>query len=149
MLIRALHRTWMILALGMLAACGNSDSPEQQVRTVIDQMERAAENRDVGELTEHLSEDFGDSNGNGREEIARYLRGYFIANQSIQLLTRIEQLEFPADDEARAQVLVGMVSRDAAATNQWDLAADLQAFDIALRREDGAWKVIFARVIQK
>lgn len=149
MLTRALHRTWMIFALATLAACGSGDSPEQQVRAVIDQMETAAENRDVGELTEHLSESYSDANGNGPAEVARYLRGYFIANQSIHLLTRVEQLDFPTDDEARARVLVGMVGREAAATREWDLAADLHAFDISLRREDGAWKVIFARVMRK
>lgn len=147
--IRALHRPWMILVLATLAACGGADSPEQQVRAVIDQMELAAENRDVGELTDHLSENFSDSSGMGPEEAARYLRGYFIANQSIHLLTRIEQLEFPADDEARARVVVGMVGRDAAAANQWDLAADLHTFEIGLRHEDGAWKVIFTNLVQK
>lgn len=133
----------------MLAACGAGDSPEKQVRAVIDQMEMAAEKRDVGEFTEHLSANFSDSNGSGPAEVARYLHGYFIANQSIHLLTRIEQLEFPIGDEARARVLVGMVGREAAATRSWDLAADLHTFDIALRREDGAWKVIFARVMRK
>lgn len=143
-------RTFLTLAaLAALAGCGDADSPEQQVRAVIDQMELAAENRDVSELTEHLSEDYRDSNGRAAEEAGRYLRGYFIANQSIHLLTRIEQLEFPTDGEARAQVLVGMVGREAAATNQWDLAADLHTFKIALRREGDDWKVSFAEVIPK
>lgn len=139
----------MIPALGTLAACGGSDTPEQQVRAVIERMELAAEDRDVGKLTKHLSQSYSDSHGNGPDEVARYLRGYFIAHQSIHLLTRIEQLEFPTDEEARARVLVGMVGREAAATRQWDLAAELHTFDIALRREDGAWKVMFARVLRK
>lgn len=148
-LIRVLHRTWMIFALAVLAACGDAGSPEQQVRAVIDQMELAAENRDVSELTGHLSADYSDSSGRGAGELARYVRGYFIANQSIHLLTRIEQLEFPIEGEARAQVLVGMVGREAAATSQWDLAADLHTFNIALRREEGAWKVVFASIMRK
>jgi len=139
----------LILSLAVLAGCGDANSPEQQVRAVIEQMEAAAENRDVGDLTEHLSEDYRDSNGMGPEEVARYLRGYFIANQSIHLLTRIEQLEFPTDGEARAQVLVGMLGRDAAATNEWDLAADLHTFRIALRREADDWKVSFLEVMRK
>jgi hypothetical protein len=138
-----------LMALATLAACGDADSPEQQVRAVIEQMELAAENRDVGELGEHLSADFRDTNGRSAEEVARYLRGYFIANQSVHLLTRIEQLEFPTDGEARAQVLVGMVGREADAATQWDLAADLHTFKIALRREDDEWKVTFAEVMRK
>ena len=136
------------MTLAALAGCGEANSPDQQVRAVIEQMELAAENRDVGDLTEHLSEDYRDSNGMGPEEVARYLHGYFIAHPSIHLLTRIEQLEFPTDAEARAQVLVGMVGRDAAATHQWDLAADLHTFRIALRREADDWKVSFVEVMR-
>lgn len=149
---RAARSTWIFAALAALAACGNTNSPEQQVRAVIDQVEAAAESRDVGDLTAHISKDYQDSNGLGPEELARYLHGYFIANQSIHLVTRIEQIDFPTDDEARAQVLVGMVGREAAAPNQLDagdLAADLHTFKIALRREDGAWKINFSEVVRK
>lgn len=145
--IRTLHRSWTLIALAALAGCGGADSPEQQVRTVIGQMETAAENRDVSELTEHLSDDYRDSTGMGREEVARYLRGYFIANQSVHLLTRIEQLEFPVEGEARARVQVGMLGREAGdSDDRWDLAADLRTFKITLRREDEDWKVSFVEL---
>ena len=128
----------------MLAACGDANSPEQQVRAVIDEMEAAAEARDVGELVQHLSAEYRDSHGMSPDEATRYARGYFLANQSIHLLTRIEQIEFPLPDEARARVLVGMVGRDGNATGNWDLVADLYVFKLALRQEDGEWKVSFA-----
>jgi hypothetical protein len=135
-------------ALLALAGCGNANSPEQQVREVIGQLEAAVEARDVSALMEHISEDYRDPNGSGPQEASRYARGYFIANQSIHLLTRIETLEFPSDGEARAKVLVGMVGQDADNNaddaGKWDLAADLYQFKIALRREDGEWQVTFA-----
>ena len=132
-----------------LAGCGDADSPEQQVRDVIGQMELAAEARDVGDLMEHLSEDYRDPNGLGPQEAARYARGYFIANQSIHLLTRVEEIEFPTEGEARAKVLVGMVGRDADAAGKWDLAADLYEFNVALRRENEEWKVSFAEWLRR
>jgi hypothetical protein len=147
MIIRATWGIGIVFACAALAACGSADSPEQQVRAVIDQMELAAEKRDVGDLTEHLSEDYRDSNGRGPEEVARYLRGYFIANQSIHLLTRIEQLEFPTEGEARVRVVVGMLGR--ADADRWDLAAELRAFKVALRREQDDWKVSFVEVMPK
>lgn len=146
---RIVLRSLGFLTLATLAACSDKDSPEQQVRAVIEQMEQAAEARDVGDLKAHLSEEYRDANGMGAEEAARYARGYFIANQSIHLLTRIDELTFPTDGEARAQVLVGMVGRDAAAANEWDLAGELRTFKIALRREDGEWKVTFLEVMRK
>jgi hypothetical protein len=136
-------RVLLLTACLTLTACGDADSPEQQVRDVIDKMETAAEARDVSELVEHLSSEYRDANGMSPDEAARYARGYFIANQSIHLLTRVEQVEFPLPDEARARVLVGMVGRDADAAGKWDLAADLYEFKLALRQEDGEWKVTF------
>jgi predicted small lipoprotein YifL len=146
---RIVHRSLVFLALASVAACGDKASPEQQVRAVIEQMEQAAEDRDIGDLKAHLSADYQDANGMGADEAARYARGYFIANQSIHLLTRIEELTFPTDGEARAQVLVGMLGRDAAATDRWDLAGELRTFKIALRREQDEWKVTFLEVMRK
>lgn len=137
-------RVLLFVTLAALTACGDANSPEQQVRQVIDEMETAAESRDVGDLVRHLSAEYRDENGMSPGEAARYARGYFLANQSIHLLTRIEQIEFPLPDEARARVLVGMVGRDTDAAGDWDLVADLYEFKLALRQEDGQWKVSFA-----
>ncbi len=129
----------------MIAGCGERDSPEAQVRTVIDQMELAIEARDVGDVLELISEVYRDDHSRGRDDLRRLARGYFLANQSIHLLTRIEDLTFRAEDEARATVLVAMVGRDAAAESAWDLAGDLYRFEVAIVREDGDWKITWAR----
>jgi hypothetical protein len=129
--------------LVLLAGCSGDSTPEQQVRAVIDSMEQAAEARDVGELMEHVSASYRDAQGQDRAETSRYARGYFIANQSIHLLTRIESLEFPSPDEARVKLQVGMAGRgnDQGAAN---LSADLYDFEVALVLEDGEWKVSYA-----
>jgi hypothetical protein len=131
------------LALALLAGCADDASPEQQVRGVIESMERAAEARDVGDLMEHVSTAYRDAQGQDRAETSRYARGYFIANQSIHLLTRIESLEFPSPDEARVKLQVGMAGRgsDQGTAN---FGADLYDFDVAFVLEDGEWKVSYA-----
>ncbi len=131
------------VALVLLTACADSGSPEQQVRAVIESMEVAAEERDVGDLMEHVSANFRDAQGQDRTEASRYARGYFIANQSVHLLTRIESLEFPSPDEARVKVQVGMAGRGGEPGSS-SLNADLYDFDVALVREDGEWKVSYA-----
>lgn len=145
----SIHRTWagtaLALVAGVLGGCGDGDSPEQQVRDVIEAIEVAAESREVSDLMQHLSKNYRDGDGNGRDDASRYVRGYFIANQSIHLLTRVEEVQFLSSEEARANVLVGMVGREAAASGAWDLAADLYEFDVALARESGEWKVTYAR----
>jgi hypothetical protein len=131
------------IALALLAACTDEGSPEQQVRALIASMEQAAEARDVGELLDHVSDNYRDAQGQDRAEASRYARGYFVVNQSVHLLTRIESLEFPSPDEAQVKLQVGMAGRGAEAGGA-GLTADLYDFDIALVREDGEWKVSYA-----
>lgn len=131
------------IALALLAACVDESSPEQQVRAVIASMEQAAEARDAGELLDHVSDNYRDAQGQDRAEASRYARGYFVVNQSVHLLTRIESLEFPSPDEAQVKLQVGMAGRGAEAGGA-GLTADLYDFDVALVREDGEWKVSYA-----
>lgn len=133
--------SWVALAW-LLTACSDAASPEQQVRAVIDSMEVAAEARDVGDLMEHISDNYRDAQGQDRQQAALYARGYFISNQSVHLLTRVESLEFPAPDEARVKLQVGMAGRGEPGSG--GLSADLHDFDLVLVREGEEWKVSYA-----
>ena len=132
---------WLAIAL---VGCGTPDSPEVQVRAVIAAAELAAEARDVSAVMGLVSPDYADADGREVAELSRYLRGYFIANQSIHLLTRIESLEFPASDVAEVELTVAMVGRDAEAVSAWDLAADAQSLRLTLMEKGGAWRVTHA-----
>lgn len=124
-----------------LAGCGSADPPEVQVRAVIDAAEVAAEARDVSALMDLVSPDYKDTDGRQAEELSRYLRGYFIANQSIHLLTRVESIEFPATGVAEVALTVGMVGREAEGQSAWDLAADIYRIDLTLMDDEGDWRV--------
>ena len=143
-----MHRLRLVplcLLACLLAACGASDTPEQQIRNAIAEMETAAESRDVGDLMAHVAADYSDGAGHDAEAIRRYVHGYFIANQSIHLLTRVDSLIFPQPDEARATVTVGMVGREADAATAWNLAADLYEFEVVLIRRAETWQVTRAQ----
>jgi hypothetical protein len=141
----SLRISFLLSTALLITGCSRSDSPETQVRTAINGIEAAAEARDVGEVMAFVSPDFRDGYGRGPDELRRQLYGYFIANQSIHLLTRIDELDFPTADEARVKITVGMVGREAEASDAWDLAADVRDFEVTLRRQGGDWKVIHAR----
>jgi hypothetical protein len=133
-----------LLVLGaLLGGCGEPDSPEAQVRAVVQEAEDAAEARDASRLFDLIAPDYRDPRGFGADELRRYLHGWLIAHQSVRLLTRVESIEFPAEDLARLSVTVGMVGREAG-SEAWDLAADVYDFDVTLAREDGEWRVIRA-----
>ena len=90
-------------------------------------------------MRELIADDYRDGDGRGADEIRRYLHGYLIAHQSIHLITRIDAIELEGAEVASAQVTVGMLGRES--VSNWDLAADVQHFDLRLAREDGEWRV--------
>ena len=106
---------------------------------MIGNAETAAEARDLGALRDLIADDYRDADGRDADEIHRYIHGYLIAHQSIHLITRIDAIEIEGAEVARAQVSVGMLGRES--DSSWDLAADIQRFDLRLAREDGEWRV--------
>lgn len=135
----------VLLLTCAIAGCSDSDSPEAQIRKTIDAMEHAAEERSVSGVAEHISPQFRDANSRDANELSQYIRGFFVANQSIHLLTRVGTIEFPTNDEAQAQITVAMVGREGDEANAWNLAGEIYDFDVTFRREDDEWKVIYAK----
>jgi len=137
--------TGVALALLLAATgCGERDTPESRVRAIVAEGESAAESRDLARLIALVSPDFQDGRGGDREELKRYLRGYFVVHQSVHLLTRIEAVEFPYEDYARVRLTVGALGRESAAATAFDVAADVHDVALELRLEGDDWRVVRA-----
>ena len=134
----------ILAAAGVLGGCGPGGTPDAQVRGVIAAGEAAAERRDLAGILEHVSPAFRDRDGGDRDDLRQYLRGYLMTHQSVHLVTRIERVEFPYRDYARAEIKVGMLGRDATGTDSLELAADVQDVVLELQLEDDAWRVVRA-----
>ena len=141
------NRTGFAVAGAMLLAwaCGGAQSPESQVRAVIETGEAAAEARDLSALMDLVSPDYQDDSGRDSRELRNYVHGYLIANQSIRLLTRIDNIEFPYRDMARVDLTVGSLGREATDDSSFDRAADVEQLSIELQLDDGEWKVTRAQ----
>ena len=99
---------WLCL-LPFLAACSEPvETPEQRIRALIDRGEEAAEARDLDFFAELISRDYSDADGRTRRELLRMMTGYFIRNQSIHLLLRIEEVQLLEGEQARAVLYAGM-----------------------------------------
>jgi hypothetical protein len=131
----------VIAAAGLLAACGPTTTPEQQVRAVVTAAESAAEKRDLSTLMALVSPRYQDANGGSAVELSRTLRGYFLTHQSVHLLARVESVKFPYKDMARVQLTVGTLGRQASAADDLRLAADVHEVTLELQLERGEWKV--------
>jgi hypothetical protein len=133
----------MIVVLG--SSCHKSSTPEAEVRALVEKAQHAAEARKAGELKDLLSVDFRDAQGNTPAEILQYLRGYFVLNQSVRLVTRIDSLEFPASDTANLTVGVASATQANGESGLSGLGANFRTFELVLVREGSDWKVRYAK----
>ena len=95
-----------LILLTSLAACGARSSDEERVRELIDGVEVAAESRDASDVVAYVAPDYSDSEGFDKTRLQTFLRAYMLAHPKVELLTRIDKLEFPADGLAQAEVSV-------------------------------------------
>lgn len=131
----------ILIAACALSACGRAPSPEERIREVIAAAEKGAEARDLSRVMALVSESYADLHGQDKAAIRDLMRAYFLINQSIHLLMRVEDVELPSEHVANAHVTVGMLGRQDAAADDWGLVADVYEFDVRLHNEDGEWRL--------
>jgi hypothetical protein len=136
--------TALLVAAALLGGCGEPETPEARVRAVIAAGERAAEDRDLSAILEHVSPSFRDAQGGGRDELAQYLRAYLVTHPTVHLLTRIDSVEFPYRDFARVRLTLGGVGREANGVGGLALDADVKEIALELVLEGDGWKVVRA-----
>jgi hypothetical protein len=133
------------ICLTMLAACGSDTAEynhEDEIRDWVARGEAAAEEKDRGELLDMISEDYADGRGNNHEGIGNMLRVYFFRQNSIALLTSIDNIAMMGDTAAMAYVTVGMAGTNSGAIG---LNADAYKFEFELEKRDDEWLLIGAR----
>ena len=130
-----------LLLYAMLAACGSEPSPEDQIRAVVTAAEEGAEARDLSDVMALVSDRYTDLQGQDKAAVREVMGGYFLINQSIHLLTNVEDVKFPANDMASARVTVAMLGRQDDTAGDWSLAAEVYEFDLRFLREDEAWRL--------
>ncbi len=128
-----------VAVLGPLAGCGTADDRETAVRKVLEQAEQAAEARDVGDAMALVSADYLDARGLDRDGLRNAVRGYFVLNPSLRLAVRVQSLQFPDSNRARARLQVGSVGRGSGGVD-----LDLGRFDVQLVEEGGDWRLLRA-----
>jgi hypothetical protein len=110
----------------------------------VDEAETLAEARDAPALRELVADDYRDAEGRDAAEVRNFLHAWLVTHPSVELLTRIDSIELEGSEQARVQVTVGMLGREASGESDWELAADIERLDIRLAREGGDWRVIAA-----
>jgi hypothetical protein len=126
-----------------LAACGEPPTePEAELRAWVAAGVKAAENKERRNLVGMISESYADGRGNERSDIENLLRLYFLRQNNIRLLPKIEEIMVYGDSAAKIVTTVGM-----AGTNDGVLgfSADAYRFELELEKDGDDWQLIAAR----
>jgi hypothetical protein len=137
----ALLAAWVCASL---LSCGSEpDSAEARIRALLEKAESAAEDRDAGTLIELVSKDYTDNHKRDRKNIHGILGFYFLRNQAIHLLSRVQKITFPELDRAEVTVVVAMAGRRIESVEELaGVRADLYQFEFQLVDEGvDDWKV--------
>lgn len=134
-----------LAVLVFLTGCADPGSPEEQVRDTILQAELAAEARDMGAIRELVHDEYQDRSGRDRRMLINQVRLYLMARQSLELLVKINEIKFTANDFAEVDVTAaGLGLR--AGMGGLGLTADGDHYQIDLAKDDdGNWLLIGAR----
>jgi hypothetical protein len=135
-----------LLAIATLFGCGGpAGSPEEEIRSLVAEAIRAAEERDIGALKDLISEGYADEQGRDKRAVGATIGFYLLRHRAVHVLTRVREVTFPEADAAEANVLAAMAGDAIASVDSLPgMRADLYRFELRLAREDGDWRVRFA-----
>lgn len=132
----------------LLAGCGGAAEPGARtdptgaLRDWIEAAEARAEDKDRRGLLAMISESYADARGNDREKIGNIIRMYFMRQQSVAILTSIDDIEVMGDTAANVTLTVGMAGKNASALG---VSANAFNFELELENPDDEWLLIGAR----
>ena len=142
-MIARLTRIALLLLLTLVAGCSVDEAdPEQQVRAWVGAMQEAAEEKDRKAIVANISSAYVDARGHSRDDIDKLLRLYFLRQNKVALLGRIDDVRIIGETAAEVSVTVGMAATNDSALG---LSADAYRFELELEHDGDDWELISAR----
>jgi len=121
--------------LALLSGCGHSlpDNAETRLRSTLDDMQKAAESRDIGALMGYVAADYTDTLDRNRQELRHIARFYFMRHRKPHVLLRIKRIDWLDPEHTRARVDALVATAGQAIDDPGGLSsirADLIRFDL-------------------
>ena len=127
----------------LASACGGSDeSPEDAIRAWVRDGHLAAEAKDRRAMLDMISPAYADARGNSRDDIGNMMRFYFLRQNKVVLISRVDEIEVFGDSAAKLALQVGMAGSN---DNVLGFSADAYRFEMELERDGSDWLLIAAR----
>jgi hypothetical protein len=139
-------RPFAVLLAALLACSAEEESPEQQIRALVQSAQDSANAQDTGALQALVAESYADARGLTKADIDRTLALHMLRGRPYVLL-RVQGLALRETGGAEVQVLAGMARVPVGGFEELRrVAADVYVFDLELaQRDPGVWSVTSAR----
>jgi hypothetical protein len=139
---RLLVPTLSALLVAAAGGCG-SDDPQAELRNLIAAAETAAEARETGFFRDTISASYADRRGLRRDDVISMIRGVFLTNATVEVMSRIETIELAGTDAAKVRLQAALVGKREGAS-LLDVDGDLYRIELELVKESGDWRIISA-----
>lgn len=131
------------LFCALLTGCGEpGGTPEDAVRAWLADGEVAVESKDRRGLVAMIAESYVDARGNERKDIGNMVRFYFLRQQNVAVLMKIDRITMHGDSAADVSLTVGLAGTN---TGTLGLSADAFRFELELEYDGDDWLLIGAR----
>jgi hypothetical protein len=129
----------------LLAACAaETESPEVQIRQLIEMAVEAAESRSASRLEELMHPNYLDQRGNRRDQTVLMMRGLFFRHKNVYLFTKIGHIDIQSETQASLHMHVAMAGNSISDVSALaGLRARLYRFELHLIRDE-SWRVLQA-----
>ena len=136
-------RSALLRVLAIFACCGGDvTGPEEQVRAWVRAMHEAAEEKARGDIVDGISPAYVDARGNSRDDIDKLLRVYVLRQNTVTLLSNIDEVNVIGGTAAEVSITVGMAGTNDSALG---ISANAYRFELELELDGDDWLLISAR----
>ena len=153
--LRRIASPWLrAVSLGillLLSACGREQQPLQaQLLSTIESIQQAAKDKDLGDLMQHVSTAYLDSEGRTWKDVQRIAQFEFFRHHRIYTYKLLKEMNIVGDEFANAVILVAIAGQPIDNIQQLTgqqlnrMRADLMRFDVAFTFAEH-WQVSAAR----
>lgn len=125
-------------------AC-HKETEEDRVRKVIIDIQAAAEEENAGDIMDHISKTYNDSQGFNHENIKKMLLGYFLIYPKISVY--ITNLNISVENTSARVMFRAALTSGADSGSVADViprSFGMYDFDVSLKRESDDWKIVSA-----
>jgi len=136
--MKKIFLSFLIIILVSITACSDEKtSPEDEIKSYINSGKLAAERRSSSDLADLIDKNYRDQRGWNKQKVKKIARAYFFTHKNINLLTKIDSIDFQSNNSAFVVLHVAMAGNVITDVNSLtSLRARIYKFELQLIKDE-------------